>query len=430
MFPATFASDGDPYVRSTSMTGLSTYTSPHSMAYRRRIQPSNLQNPSEPRVAPKPDFWQKASWWITVGCASLGIIASVMLCYFDLKALPDVGKLCLVMEDHFDTLDTSVWQHEVQLDGFGNHEFEWATSDEENSFVEDGILYIVPTLTEDKLGLDAVFDGYNLTLSDCTTANSSACTMTSNATTGAVLPPIRSARLNTKKSYSVQYGRVEIRARLPRGDWLWPALWMLPVNDTYGPWPVSGEIDIMESRGNDREYPFQGRNYVSTALNWGPITSGLNRWFKTRGWAFERHKSYDKDFHTFVLEWSEDFLWVYVDTKITRTLDLRFTQSFFQRGEFPKTYVNGSDELVLKNPWEGRANAAPFDQPFYLIMNVAVGGTNGWFPDGIGNKPWLDGSSTAMRDFANAKDKWYPTWPSDVKQRALAVCVLPFKCLS
>lgn len=48
-----------------------------------------------------------------------------------------------------------------------------------------------------------------------------------------------------------------MRARLPRGDWLWPAIWMLPVRQDYGPWPMSGEIDIIESRGNDPSYIFQ-----------------------------------------------------------------------------------------------------------------------------------------------------------------------------
>ncbi len=63
------------------------------------------------------------------------------------------------MDDNFDTLDTSVWQREVQVGGFGNNEFEWTTADSENAFTDNGVLYIVPTLTEDKLGRDAVFDG-------------------------------------------------------------------------------------------------------------------------------------------------------------------------------------------------------------------------------------------------------------------------------
>ena len=62
----------------------------------------------------------------------------------------------------------------------------------------------------------------------------------------------------------------------------------------------------------------------------------------------------------------------------------------------PKTSTPFLDDfIVTPDPWvNGTANVAPFDQPFYLIMNVAVGGTNGWFPDGVGNKPWLDGSSS------------------------------------
>ena len=77
----------------------------------------------------------------------------------------------------------------------------------------------------------------------------------SAAASGNYINPIRSARLRTAKSFSLKYGRVEVRAKLPKGDWLWPAIWMLPTYQEYGTWPVSGEIDIMESRGNDRSYP-------------------------------------------------------------------------------------------------------------------------------------------------------------------------------
>ena len=66
-----------------------------------------------------------------------------------------------------------------------------------------------------------------------------------------------SAPLTTKNSHHITYGKVEIRAKLPEGDWLWPALWMLPVDEAYGPWPMSGEIDIMESRGNGVDYKAQ-----------------------------------------------------------------------------------------------------------------------------------------------------------------------------
>ena len=61
---------------------------------------------------------------------------------------------------------------------------------------------------------------------------------------------------------------------------------------------------------------------------------------------------------------------------------------------------------------------------------MAVGGTNGWFPDGAGDKPWLDNSATAARDFLNAQSKWYPTWSDNAEQRSLVMYVLLFPFLS
>lgn len=55
---------------------------------------------------------------------------------------------------------------------------------------------------------------------------------------------------------------------------------------------------------------------------------------------------------------------------------------------------------------------------FYLIINLAAGGTSGWFPDDVGNKPWYDGSASAMKDFAAAQDEWSKTWPSNEDDRA------------
>ena len=80
----------------------------------------------------------------------------------------------------------------------------------------------------------------------------------------------------------------------------------------------------------------------------------------------------------------------------------------WDHGDFGESIVNKS---ALFNPWSqtGRANT-PFDQPFYLILNVAVGATNGFFPDGVANKPWGDASFTAPREFWDATHQWYPTW--------------------
>jgi len=77
-------------------------------------------------------------------------------------------------------------------------------------------------------------------------------------------------------------------------------------------------------------------------------------------------------------------------------------------GNFGESIVNKS---ALNDPWTqtSRSNT-PFDQPFYLILNVAVGATNGFFQDGVANKPWGDQSITAPREFWEATNQWYPTW--------------------
>ena len=89
-----------------------------------------------------------------------------------------------------------------------------------------------------------------------------------------------------------------------------------------------------------------------------------------------------------------------MDSRLTYSLYLKFDEPFFKRGDFPPIVQNDTDFISTPNPWkDGTKNVAPFDQPFYLIMNVAVGGTNGWFPDGAGDKPWLDHSLSTCRVF-------------------------------
>ena len=113
-----------------------------------------------------------------------------------------------------------------------------ATSSQNNSFVKDGKLYIVPTLTADNIGMNAVLDGAIYNITDCTfnitrpdngyiTQNGErvfdwasyyrSCSAVSNATAGTVINPVQSARLTTQNSASIRYGRVEIKAKMPNG---------------------------------------------------------------------------------------------------------------------------------------------------------------------------------------------------------------------
>ena len=92
------------------------------------------------------------------------------------------------------------------------------TNSPNNSFVEDGKLYLVPTLTSDVIGKDAVLDGHTFNITGCTAVNvTTGCGAVSNLTAGTVINPVMSARISTKNSHHIQYGRVEVRAKLPRG---------------------------------------------------------------------------------------------------------------------------------------------------------------------------------------------------------------------
>ena len=229
----------------------------------------------------------------------------------------ETHKFCLVYEDSFDNLDQDIWQHEVQVGGFGTGEFEWTTADAANSYVVNNTLVIMPTLTDTVLSDDQVYNGYTLNLTTqgtCTSTDWHQCVAISNSTAQTVINPVRSARLTTKMSRSIKYGKVEVVAKLPLGDWLWPAIWMMPVNDTYGQWPASGEIDIMESRGNQL-VPLGGIDSYSSTLHWGinfsPDTTNNRSRSSTRPLvadilhAQNLPHNYNNDFHTYGLEWSQ-----------------------------------------------------------------------------------------------------------------------------
>ncbi len=152
--------------------------------------------------------------------------------------------------------------------------------------------------------------------------------------------PFTSARIKTQGLFAQAYGRVEARLKTPYGPGLWPAFWMLGDNiDTEG-WPQCGEIDIMELRG-------QEPNIINGSVH-GPGYSG--------GAAITQSFSYtntrfDTEFHLFAIEWGKDYIDYFVD------------ETLYQR-------ITPAD---LTGEWV-------FDRPFFIILNVAVGGNYVGFP--------------------------------------------------
>jgi beta-glucanase (GH16 family) len=214
----------------------------------------------------------------------------------------------LVWSDEFDRAglpDSTKWTYETGGNGWGNNEKQFYTSRRpENARVENGKL-IIEARKE-------AYQGNNYS----------------------------SARLTTKGKQTWQYGRIEARAKLPKGVGTWPAIWMLGANLSRVGWPLGGEIDIMEHVGYDE------------GVVHGTIHSeAYNHVKKTEKGGSIPVQDVTTDFHTYAIDWNADQIDFYVDDK--------------------KYYS------VQKATLGNSAAQWPFDQPFYLLLNLAVGGNWG-----------------------------------------------------
>lgn len=149
-----------------------------------------------------------------------------------------------------------------------------------------------------------------------------------------------SARIKTQGLFDQAYGRFEARLKMPWGPGIWPAFWMLGSNINEVPWPQCGEIDIMEYRG-------QQPTIIHGSVH-GPGYSGGNAVTKSFGLEKDR---FDADFHVFAIEWGVDYIDYYVDDRL------------YQR-------ITPDD---VTGEWV-------YDHPFFIILNVAVGGNFVGFP--------------------------------------------------
>ena len=215
----------------------------------------------------------------------------------------------IAWHDEFDgpELDLKNWTFDIGGGGWGNQEWEAYTDRPENVRIENGMLVIEARQEE------ATFSGR----------------------------PYSSARIKTQGLHAWQYGRIEARIKLPYGQGIWPAFWMLGENISSKGWPGSGEIDILEFIGREPDHiyatvhapGYSGGNGVGSNITISP-------------------DSLKNDFHIYAIEWEENEIRWYFDD-----------QQYFK--------VTPED---VPDQWI-------FDHPFFLILNLAVGG--GWpgYPD-------------------------------------------------
>ncbi len=149
-----------------------------------------------------------------------------------------------------------------------------------------------------------------------------------------------SARIKTQGLFAQQYGRFEARLITPYGPGIWPAFWMLGANIATVPWPRCGEIDIMELRGQEP--------HLLHGTIHGPGYSGGNPITKTYGLDNDR---FDKKYHLFAIEWDYEKIDFFIDDYLYQRIE---------RDDVPGDWV--------------------YDQPFFMILNIAVGGNYVGFP--------------------------------------------------
>jgi beta-glucanase (GH16 family) len=219
-------------------------------------------------------------------------------------SIPSIPGYTLVWDDEFDSqyINPDKWSWEINGDGGGNNELQYYTALPTNSYIENG-----------KLIIKAIHENYQNR-------------------------EYTSARLRTKDKGDWLYGRIEVSAKIPNGIGTWPAIWMLPTDWTYGGWPASGEIDVMEHVGYDP-------NVIHGSIH----TQAYNHTIGTQKTAQLKIPTATTQFHLYAIEWFADHIDFYIDSY---------------------KYFTFNNENKGWQYW-------PFDKRFHLILNLAVGGNWG-----------------------------------------------------
>lgn len=225
----------------------------------------------------------------------------------------------LLWHDEFSTnkLNQDIWTREVREVGWTNNELQSYEDSTDNVFVKDGTLVLKAIKTEDNGNVSYT-----------------------------------SGKVNSQNKADFQYGKVVARAKVPKGKGLWPAIWMMPQDESfYGQWPKCGEIDIMEILGDNAAKTYATIHYGAPhAEQQG--TYQIENIFKDGSFA--------TDFHDYSVEWEPGEMRFYVDDIEILVVNDWFTA---EEGEEDKPYP------------------APFNQPFFVQMNLAVGGNWPGDPD-------------------------------------------------
>jgi beta-glucanase (GH16 family) len=244
-------------------------------------------------------------------------VSPLLLLSADQQPAVNPGKnYNLVWHDEFEGRNGSLpdpkkWAYDLGGGGWGNQELETYTNRAENAHIENGNL-VISARKENYEGTDHIAREYT------------------------------SARLKTQGLFSQTYGRFEARIKIPSGPGMWPAFWMLGDNISSVGWPKCGEIDIMENVGKEP-------GLVHGSLH-GPMTSGSATELTSTA-RLSGGRDFGAGFHIYAVEWEPDVVRFYMDETL---------------------YATFNASSVASTP--ATAGSWVFDHPFFLVLNVAVGG--------------------------------------------------------
>ncbi|XP_045766767.1 beta-1,3-glucan-binding protein-like [Maniola jurtina] len=256
--------------------------------------------------------------------------------------------------------------------------------------VEDGNLKIKPELTDSRFGDVYIGGEWDLTSSCTGQVGSEECYLQSSGAN--ILPPVTSGKITTRNRFSFKYGRIDVRAKLPAGNWLIPEINLEPRDTVYGKQRYeSGLIRVAFVRGNP---------LFSNKLYSGPVLSDAEPY---RSYHLKENRSienWNKDFHDFTLVWKPTSIEVFVDSVSYGTV--KPGEGFY--------YTAKQYDVPYASNWLKGSHIAPFDQLFYISLGVRAGGIND-FADSP-DKPWSNGASKAVYRFYQQQDSWFRTWTS------------------
>lgn len=314
-------------------------------------------------------------------------------CQLSKTVINDGKPVCkgkLIFQDEFQTIDSTKWKKDVLISGNPDYQFVIYMNFPENIGVTHNNLYIKPTLAVDKYGENFINEQINLGRNCTGIPGTTECDRKSESYQ--ILPPIFSGRLSTKELFSFRYGVVEIRAKLPKGDWIYPELFLQPKKSEYGLGYDSGQIRIAFCPGNEN---------LGKELQAGIIlgTSPEGRNFGIRKINNEENVDWSDHYHTFQISWKPERISVSVDGLEYGTIDMP-DKGFSLQATNLKSSAGPRWAEGLKN--------APFDKEMYLLFGLGVGGHN--FPDTVQGKPWKNISPKNTLKFWTDKNNWFNTW--------------------